>query len=76
MLFRTFVSGLFLIFYFMFVYVAAPTINELLGLVQIKERNNELSELSKSDNPSEKQVSLFNEPFFKNAVKKIKSTKK
>ena len=41
-------------FYFMFCNVVWPILNKFLGLVEIKERNNEVSELSKSDNSSEK----------------------
>ena len=41
-------------FYFMFCNMAWPIIDKFLGLAKIKERNNELSELSKSDNSSEK----------------------
>lgn len=41
-------------FYFKFCNAAVPIIDKFLGLVEIKESNNERSELSKSDNSSEK----------------------
>ena len=41
-------------FYLKFCNAAVPIIDKFLGLVEIKESNNERSELSKSDNSSEK----------------------